>query len=146
MRPSSANSPIEKNISPGMASAANVNCAPDRFGMRVASGPLGGPVPGMPYSQSETSTADPADDGDPHERVGHPLAGRLAVASGDDRERLVHPPADDQGGKLAVQQHQREATLGRRSEQPRQRDVGGEDQERQPEPGDDRDERVAQER
>ena len=48
LRPSSANSPIEKNISPGTASAANVNCAPDRFGMSAASGPLGGPVPGMP--------------------------------------------------------------------------------------------------
>ena len=42
-----------------MASAANVNWAADRFGIRVASGPDGRPTPGIPYSQSETRTLPP---------------------------------------------------------------------------------------
>ena len=88
----------------------------------------------------------PADDRGPDERVGHPLAGRLAVTAGDDREGLVHPPADDQRGELRVEQDEGEATLGRRTEQPGEGDVRGEDQDRQPEPGDDRDERIAQQR
>jgi hypothetical protein len=49
-----------KSSSAGIAKAAIVNCAADRFGNTSASGPDGGPPPlGTPYSQSDARTAAP---------------------------------------------------------------------------------------
>ena len=50
---------MAKKSSPGSASAAYANCAADRFGMRTVSGPSGRVSVGRPYSQPESTTANP---------------------------------------------------------------------------------------